>query len=64
MYGYEIGVIQGALGDFDLAFEYLNRARPEHSAWIAYIGVDPRLDRLRKDPRFSPLLHSVGLGVG
>jgi DNA-binding SARP family transcriptional activator len=61
MYGYEMGVIHGGLGDFDSAFECLNRALTEHSSWLAYLGVDPRLDRLRTDPRFLDLLRSIGL---
>jgi DNA-binding SARP family transcriptional activator len=61
MYGYEMGIIHGALGDFDSAFECLNRALREHSSWLAYLGVEPRLDRLRSDPRFEALLRTIGL---
>ena len=61
MYGYEMGVIHGALGDVDSAFESLHRALREHSTWLAYLGVDPRLDRLRADPQFAVLMRTVGL---
>jgi serine/threonine-protein kinase len=61
MYGYEMGIIHGALGNFDLAFDHLRRAQRQHSSWLAYIGVDPRVDRLRGDPRFQEILRSIGL---
>ena len=64
MYGYEMAVIQGALDEIDIAFEELNRAYREHSTWLLYLNADPRLDRLRTDPRFTTLLHKIGLDRG
>jgi TolB-like protein/Flp pilus assembly protein TadD len=61
MYGYEMGLINGALGETDRAFDYLNRAHREHSTWLAYLAVDPRLDRLRGDMRFGTLLRAIGI---
>lgn len=63
MYGYEMAIIHGALGALDAAFDQLGRALRERSTWMAYLGVDPRLDRLRRDPRFASLLDVTGLGA-
>ena len=58
---YEIAVIHNALGETDQAFQWLDRAYEERSAWLAYLAVDPRLDGLRRDERFVALLRGVGL---
>ena len=49
---YEIAAVYAALGDKDRAFDWLRRAFDEHAAGRAGIGVDPRFDGLRSDPRF------------
>ena len=59
---YEIGVIHAARGDADLAFRWLERAFVERSAWLAYLNVEPRLDVLRADPRFTSLRDRVTRG--
>jgi TolB-like protein/tetratricopeptide (TPR) repeat protein len=56
LFAYEIGLIHAALGDDDKAFGWLTRAVRERSGWIAYLRVDPRLDRLHENPRFQNLL--------
>ena len=61
---YEIAVIHGAIGRVDQAFDWLDRAYEERSAWLAYLAVDPRLDDLRRDERFSGLLRAVALDRG
>jgi tetratricopeptide (TPR) repeat protein len=53
LFGYELGIIQAALGDYEQAFRWFRRAVEERSGWIAYVRVDPRLDLLRADPRFE-----------
>jgi hypothetical protein len=58
---YQMSLIYVALGDKDRAFELLARARDERSGGIPDLKVDPRLDSLRSDPRFSELLRSVHL---
>jgi tetratricopeptide (TPR) repeat protein len=56
LFAYEIGVIHAALGDADQAFTWLRRAVQERSGWIAYLDVDPRLERLHSDTRFATVI--------
>ena len=58
---YHLAVTHGALGDVDEAMLWLERAYEEKSPWIGYLRVDPRVDPLRSDPRFSALLKKVNL---
>jgi TolB-like protein/Tfp pilus assembly protein PilF len=59
LFAYEMGVIHAALGDEDQAFKWLALAVQERSGWIAYLRVDPRLDNLHTDPRFTDLIPSA-----
>jgi Tfp pilus assembly protein PilF len=61
---FGIGMAQASLGEHDLAFKTLNEAVSERSGWITYMAVEPGLDGLRDDPRFTELLERVGLGAG
>lgn len=61
-FAYEAAVIRAALGDADAAFDRLHAAVEARSGWIAYLGVDPRLDPLRADPRFQALAARIGIG--
>lgn len=58
---YEIALIYNALGEKEQAFEWLERAYKERSHSITKIKVDPRLNTLRLDPRFTDLLKKMGL---
>lgn len=58
---YWIALVHVGLGDRDKAFTWLERANRERSAWLAWVKVEPRFDRLRSDPRFSRLLRSLKL---
>lgn len=58
---YEIAVIHGTLGQRDAMYDWLDRAYEERSGWLAYLGVDPRLDDVRDDERFRSLLRAVRL---
>src|SRR5436190_1746223 len=59
MFAYEIGIINAGLGNSDDAFEWLARAVEERSGWVAYVGVDPRVDHLRNDSRFDRLMADL-----
>ncbi|MCI4341682.1 MAG: AAA family ATPase [Thermoplasmata archaeon] len=59
-----IAWIEVALGDWDRAFASYARARQEGSmVGVADMAVDPVLDPLRQDPRFSELLRQFNFPV-
>ena len=49
------------LGDYDEAFAWFERACQEKSNILQWIKVEPFPDAMRNDPRFTDLLHRVGL---
>jgi TolB-like protein/Tfp pilus assembly protein PilF len=59
--GYDIAVIYAALGKKDQAFHFLDKEYAEGFWYLNFLKVDPELDSLRSDPRFSELLSRVGL---
>ena len=59
--GYLFALVRISLGEFDAAFEGLERAFEQRSHWITYMRVDPRLDPLRSDPRFAVLEKRLNL---
>jgi serine/threonine protein kinase/Tfp pilus assembly protein PilF len=58
---YSQAIIYAALGEVDQAFLFLEKSFEEKSSMIAEIKVDPNLDSLRSDPRFSVLREKMGL---
>ena len=58
---YDRAVICAGLNQIDSALAWLQRAYEERSSWMSYLSVEPRLDSLRSDPRFTALLRNVGL---
>jgi tetratricopeptide (TPR) repeat protein len=60
----EIALSYLGLGDHDRAFQWLETAVQQRSAWwLAYLNVSPVFDSLRSDPRFADLVRRVGLPV-
>ena len=58
------GVLIGpylALGNYDEAFAWFERAYQEKSETLQYLKVNPFFDPVRDDPRFADLLRRVGL---
>jgi Flp pilus assembly protein TadD len=50
------------LGEMDRAFDILDRAYEGRALWLLeYPRLDPYFDRLRSDPRFTPLMRRIGL---
>jgi serine/threonine protein kinase/tetratricopeptide (TPR) repeat protein len=56
-----IAVIHVGLGEKDQAFDWMQKAFEDRSAWLVYLKVDPLFDPVRGDARFADLLRRVGL---
>jgi eukaryotic-like serine/threonine-protein kinase len=56
---YFFARIHTALGEYDAAFEALQRACERRESWALEMQVDPQLDALRSDPRFGRLLAQL-----
>jgi tetratricopeptide (TPR) repeat protein len=51
-----------SLGELETALSHLEHAVAERSPTLPFwLGVEPRLDPLRREPRFQQLLQVVGL---
>lgn len=59
---YHVALIHCGLGEFERAFEWLEKTFVDHDAWLIWLRVEPQLDPLRSDPRFADLLRRIGLG--
>lgn len=57
---YEIASAHAVMDNDDEAIAWLRRGIDERSACMPDLKVDPRFDRLRKDPRFIALLREIG----
>ncbi|MBZ5554181.1 MAG: protein kinase [Acidobacteriia bacterium] len=57
---YNMAVVCAGLGEKDAAFQWLDKAYDERPFYLTWLEVDPDLDILRSDPRFSKLLRRVG----
>jgi len=56
-----IAAIYSALGEGDLAFQWLERAYESRDMYIFYLKVDPVFDNIRSDPRFEAMLKKINL---
>src|SRR5262249_18081453 len=59
--GFNVACLYSALGEKERAFAWLARAYRDRSDGMPPLGVDPRLEPVRGDPRFADLLHKMGL---
>src|SRR4029079_5385316 len=58
---YRIAAVYAALGDRERAFKWLDHAYEARDGWLIWLAVDPVVDRLRSDERFTELLRRIGL---
>ena len=56
-----VAVIYLALGDKDQAFDWIQNAFDDRSAWLVYLKVDPLFDGIRQDARFTDLMRRISL---
>lgn len=54
-----IALIFVGLGESDQAFAYLQKAFETKSSYLNWMHLDPRIDDIRYDPRFSGLLRRI-----
>ncbi len=59
--GYHLALAHIGLGDRDTAFKRLERACADREPPVAYLRVEPRFEPLRRDSRYSGLLHALRL---
>lgn len=59
--GYEIALVYAGLGEKSKAFMWLESSYKVHNEGLTNLKIDPCLDPLRSDPRFSDLVRRVGL---
>jgi len=58
---YETAVLWDGLGDKEQAMAWFEKGHVEHSGWMVYVDVDPRLEDLHPDSQFQDLVRAVGL---
>ncbi len=56
-----IGAVHASLGDVDEAYRWLEIAVQEQASGLILLRVHPRIDPIRSDPRYWPLVRRVGL---
>jgi serine/threonine protein kinase/Tfp pilus assembly protein PilF len=56
-----IAVVHVGLGENDKAFEWLEKAYEERNELLVWMKLNPILDPIRTDSRFSELLKKIGL---
>jgi DNA-binding winged helix-turn-helix (wHTH) protein/tetratricopeptide (TPR) repeat protein len=58
---FYIALIYGAKGESDAAFKWMEKAWENRDPWLVLLKSEPRVDALRKDPRFKDILKRIGL---
>lgn len=57
----DVAMLEVRVGEFNAAFESLEKGYSNHEAEIIYLRADPSWDPIRTDPRFQDLIRRVGL---
>jgi len=57
---YEVATGYVALGNYEEALRWLEKAYQARSGWMPFLRTDPRFDPVRSDPRFAALVRRVG----
>jgi serine/threonine-protein kinase len=56
-----LALVYAALGENDAAFHWLEKSYEKREESLLNVKVDPKIDGLRSDPRFSALLKKIGV---
>jgi len=56
---YDVATVHAGLGDKEQAFACLEKAYEDRGLWMPLLRVDPTLDSLHSDPRFTELLRRM-----
>jgi TolB-like protein/DNA-binding winged helix-turn-helix (wHTH) protein/Flp pilus assembly protein TadD len=59
--GYDISLIQAALGEREAALAALEHALTDHSQMVGFVNVDPGFNGIREEPRFRAVVGKLGL---
>ena len=59
--GRDLVIVYTGLDDKDKAFAWLERAFADHSVFLAFLKLEPLMDRLHSDARWNDLERRVGL---
>jgi TolB-like protein/DNA-binding winged helix-turn-helix (wHTH) protein/tetratricopeptide (TPR) repeat protein len=59
---YDLADLSLRIGDRTGAMRWLEAAYKEHSPYLVFLRIEPRMDPLRSDPQFQDLVGRVGLG--
>jgi len=60
---YDVATVYAGLNQRESSVTWLRKAYEEHSIWLPFMGVDPKLKNLHSDPSFGLLLERMGLPV-
>ena len=63
MPAYNLAVIHIALNDEEVAMRYMQQAYKNRDWPMVVLAVEPRLDPLRRDPRFQEISAKLNLPV-
>ncbi|MGO4884981.1 MAG: winged helix-turn-helix domain-containing protein [Bryobacteraceae bacterium] len=61
---YWLSMVYLGLGDRERAVELLEQAHAERAVCLMWLGVEPRFDSLRAEPKVRELLRLIGLSAG
>src|SRR6185436_17024891 len=60
---YHLALAHTGLGNRDEAFALLEKAVGERDPALMNVGVEPRFEPLRRDPRYAHLMSRLGIPV-
>jgi len=59
----DLAILYAGLDDKERTLEQLERATEDRVGWLINLGVEPRFDTFRSEPRYVELLRRIGLAT-